>query len=371
MKIQVEQAALAEGARWIARHIPPTAADPTALAVLLTADGDSLTVAYNSMEVAASFTVDAHVLAEGRAAVSGKIFADILAALPPLQVELTGDDNGVDMVAGTNTFRLGLLDTDSYPKLPPMPALSGSTPGDLFATAVANVAPAVDYAVAAMPELGGIRIRPDGDHLVLMATDRYRVAVQRIPWTSSGDAVTALLPGRALVDIAKTAGGCDSVDLALTEGSAGVQVGGRTSISRLLPVDKFPNADAAFPKEYTATVTCDVDELADAVRRIGLLLEGDQAIELSIAGDHMIVQALRNTKATGKARIDCRLEGVDAFDVAFNPRYLLDGLAPIEGEVAIDLTTYAKPALIHAAINNPTYQYLVVPVRDPAKAAAT
>ncbi|MEE4419603.1 DNA polymerase III subunit beta [Streptomyces bugieae] len=370
MKLQVEQTALAEGARWVARHIPPSAADPAALAVLLTADGETLTVAYSSAEVAASVAIDAHVIAAGRAAVSGKVFADILGALPPLQVELTGDDNGVDMIAGSNTFRLGLLDTNSYPSLPPMPAISGQAPGDLFATAVANVAPAVDYQTAAMPELGGIRIRPDGDRLQLMATDRYRVAVQTIPWQPNGDAVPALLPGRALTDVAKAAGGADSVDLALTAGTAGVHVDGRTSISRLLPVDKFPNADAAFPKEYTGVVTCDVDELAETVRRIGLLLEGEQAIELAISGDHMTIQAMRNTKATGKARIACRLEGPDTFDIAFNPRYLLDGLGPIDDEVAINLTTYSKPALIHAAVNNPSYQYLVVPVRDPAKAAS-
>lgn len=370
MKLQVEQRALAEGARWVARHIPPSAADPAALAVSLTADGDTLTVAYNSVDVAASVAIDAHIIAVGRAAVSGKVFADIVGALPPLQVELTGDDNGVDVVAGTNNFRLGLLDTDSYPSLPPMPAISGTVAGDLFAAAVANVAPGVDYQTAAMPELGGIRIRPDGDHLQFLATDRYRVPVQTIPWQPSGAAVPALLPARALVDIAKTAGGTDSVDLALTAGSAGVHVDGRTSISRLLPVDKFPNADAAFPKEYSGVVTCDVDELADTVRRIGLLLEGQQAIELAIASDHMTIQAMRNTKATGKARIDCRLEGVEAFEVAFNPRYLLDGLAPIDGEVAINFTTYDRPALIHAAVNNPTYQYLLVPVRDPDKAAS-
>ncbi|MFD5208473.1 DNA polymerase III subunit beta [Streptomyces anulatus] len=366
MKLQVEQAALADGARWIGRHIPPSAAAPNALAVLLTAEGDSLTVAYSSMDVSASVTVDAHVLSAGKAAVSGKIFADILASLPPLQIEFTGDDNGVEMVAGTNTFHLGLIDTDSYPTLPKMPAISGAVAGDLFAAAIASVAPAVDYATSAMPELGGIRIQPDGNRLQIMATDRYRVAVQHIPWAQTGEAVPALIPGKALVDIAKTADGSDTVELALTAGSGGIHVDERTTITRLLPVAKFPQADRAFPKEFSATLTCDAEELTDTIRRIGLLLEGHQAIELAMTGDHMTVQALRNTKATGKARIDCRLEGADAFDVAFNPRYLLDGLAPINGEVAIDLTTRIRPALIHAAVNEPTYQYLVVPVRDPA-----
>jgi DNA polymerase-3 subunit beta len=370
VKLQIEQAELADAARWIARHIPTKGIDPTALAVLLTADGDQLTVAYSSVEVSASVTVDANVIDGGKAAVSGRIFADILSALPPMQVEISSSDSGVDLVAGLNDFHLNPLDVHSYPTLPSMPALSGSVPGDLFATAVANVAPAVDYQTQAMPELGGIRLQPMDDRLQVMATDRYRVALQYIPWQQSGDAVSALLPGQGLVDIAKTAGVAEAVDLALTTGSAGVQAGNRTSVSRLLPVDKFPNADRAFPKDYTATATCDVEELREAVRRIGLLLEGHQAIELSLASDHMTVQALRNTRATGKARIACQLEGADSFDIAFNPRYLLDGLAPIDGPVAIDLTTYAKPALIHAAIDEPTFQYLVIPVRDPAKAAS-
>lgn len=370
MKVQTEQAELADAARWIARHIPTKGIDPTALAVLLTADGDRLTLAYSSIEVSASVAVDANVIDGGKAAVSGKIFADILGALPQVQVELSGVDNGIDLAAGTNDFHLQPLDVAGYPSLPAMPALSGHVAGDVFATAISNVAPAVDYQTQAMPELGGIRLQPSDDRLQVMATDRYRVALQYIPWQQTGDAVTALLPGQGLTDIAKTAGGADIVNLALTAGSAGVQAGNRTSVSRLLPVDKFPNADRAFPKEYAATVTCDVEQLRDAVRRIGLLLEGHQAIELSMASDHMTVQALRNAKATGKTRIDCQLDGADSFDIAFNPRYLLDGLNPIDGPVAIDLTTYARPALIHAAIDDPAFQYLLIPVRDPAKAAA-
>lgn len=369
MKVQVEQAELADAARWIARHIPTKGADPTELAVLLTADGDTLTVAYSSAEVSASVDVDAHVIDGGKASISGKIFADIVGALPPIPVEISSSDSGVDLIAGSNDFHLNPLDVTNYPSLPSMPALSGSVPGDLFATAIANVAPAVDYTTTAMPELGGIRLQPDGDRLQIMATDRYRVALQHIGWQQTSDAVSVLLPGHGLVDIAKTGGATESVDLALTAGSAGVQVGNRTSVSRLLPVEKFPSAERAFPKEYAATLTCDVEELRDTVRRIGLLLEGHQAIELAMTGDHMTVQALRNAKATGKARIGCVLQGADTFDIAFNPRFLLDGLAPIEGQVAIDLTTYAKPALIHAAIDEPTFQYLVIPVRDPAKTA--
>lgn len=364
MKLQADQAALAEGARWIARQIPNSAADPVALTLLLTAGESDFTLAYNSAEVAVSVTVDAHVVTPGKASVSGRIFADILAALPDVPVEFNADDNGVDMVAGTNTFRLSVMDTASYPALPALPALSGTVAGDVFAQAVSRVETALDFNTKALPELSGIRVTPEGDELVLTATDRYRVAVQRIPWTPNGPAAISLIPGRTLADIAKAAAGCEAVQLALPGRSAGVQAGSRTSIGRLLDIDRFPQADRAFPKEYSATLTVDAGELAEAVKRIGLLLEGEQAIELHITADRITVQAMRNAKATGSAQVDCQLEGVDIFDVAFNPRYLLDGLAPIDGAAQINLTTPKRPALIHAAVDDPDYRYLVVPIRD-------
>lgn len=367
MKLQVEQAALADAARWIARHIPNKSTNPTELTALLTAVDDQLAIAYSDTEITASIAIDAHVIDGGKAAIAGKIFAEILGALPQVPVEISGNENGIDLVAGSNDFHLQSLDVHSYPTLPPMPPLSGRIAADVFSAAIAHVAPAMD-ASASLPELTGIRLKPLGDQLQIMATDRYRVAVEYVPWEQTGDAVAALLPGQALVDIAKTAGAVDVVDLALTEGSAGVQAGARVSVSRLMPVGKFPKVDTVFPKEFTATVTCDADELREAIRRISLLLQGPQAVELSIQPDSMLVKAPRGVEATGTTRIDCQLDGVDSFEVAFNPRRLLDGLASLDGEIALDLTTYSKPALLHAAVEDPTFQYLIIPHRDPAAA---
>lgn len=367
MKLQVEQAELADAARWIARHIPTKAANPTALAVLLTAHEDGLTIAYSDTEITASVTVDANIVTPGRASVGGRMFSDISSALPSLLVDLTGDDNGVAMTAGTNDFHLEPLDAHSYPSLPSMPTLSGSVPGDLFAAAVANVATAYNDTIEAIPSLGGIRIMPvEGDRLQFLATDRYRVPVRTIPWVQTGDAVPALLPGRALADIAKTAG-VGEVELSLTAGLAGIRGGARTAVSRLLDIGSFPPADTLFPKEFAATITCDSEELTEAIKRIRLLLEGAQAIELCATPDQLTVQAMRNVKATGKARIPGCLEGADAFEIAFDPQFLLDALQPVEGAVAIDMNTPIKPVVIHAAIDEPDYRCLLMPIRDPAK----
>ncbi|WP_069883474.1 DNA polymerase III subunit beta [Streptomyces luteocolor] len=370
MKLQLEQAELADAARWIARHIPHKAAEPTTLAVLLTAHEDGLTVAYSDTEITASVTVDAHVVTPGRHSIGGRMFSDILSALPPVAIDLTGDDNGVDLTAGTNDFHLEPLDARSYPSLPSMPPLSGSVPGDLFATAVASVASAYNDTVEAVPSLGGIRIMPiEGDRLQFLATDRYRVPIRTIPWMSSGEAVPALLPGRALADIAKTAGGAHEVQLSLTSGLAGIQTGERTSVSRLMDITSFPAADRLFPKEFVATLTCDTEELVEAVKRIRLLLEGAQAIELCATPDQLTVQAMRNVKATGKARIACQLEGADTFDIAFDPQFLLDALQPVEGPVAIDMNTPIKPVVVCPTDGEGDYRCLLMPIRDPEKAA--
>ena len=71
---------------------------------------------------------------------------------------------------------------EDYPPLPAMPEVSGSVPGTVLASAVAQVAVAAGRDDS-LPFLTGVRIEVDGDRVTLAATDRYRLAVRTFDWT--------------------------------------------------------------------------------------------------------------------------------------------------------------------------------------------
>ena len=64
--------------------------------------------------------------------------------------------------------------------------------------------------------------------------------------------------------------------------------------------------------------------------------------------------------------LEASYEG-DDLSVAFNPQYLLDGLAAIDSDMArISFTEPGKPALITgkpAPDGQPDYRYLLMPIR--------
>jgi DNA polymerase-3 subunit beta len=58
----------------------------------------------------------------------------------------------------------------------------------------------------------------------------------------------------------------------------------------------------------------------------------------------------------------------EAMQVAFNPGYLLDGLAALDGPVAVlSMTDPRKPAVLAPATEDgeliPGYRYLIMPIR--------
>ncbi|MFD1044184.1 hypothetical protein ACFQ1S_00525 [Kibdelosporangium lantanae] len=80
-------------------------------------------------------------------------------------------------------FALPLLEADVHPGVPVTPPLAGTVDGELLASALTTVA-ATASRDDALPLFTGVRVRADGDRLVLAATDRYRMALASPPYCS-------------------------------------------------------------------------------------------------------------------------------------------------------------------------------------------
>ena len=122
----------------------------------------------------------------------------------------------------------------------------GTIDGGAFTQAVAQVAIAADRGDT-LPILTGVRVEIDGDKMTLLATDRYRLAMRELHWNPAAtDANQVLLvPGRTLLDTAKSLGTTGSIDLAFGgaaggDGLVGFEAGQRRSTTRLL--------DGEYPK---------------------------------------------------------------------------------------------------------------------------
>ncbi|MCT4354887.1 DNA polymerase III subunit beta [Streptomyces sp. Je 1-79] len=373
MKIRVERDVLAEAVAWVARSLPARPPAPVLAGLLLKAEDGALSFSSFDYEVSARVSVEAEIEEDGTVLVSGRLLADICRALPNRPVEISTDGVRATVVCGSSRFTLHTLPVEEYPALPEMPTATGTVPGEVFASAAAQVAIAAGRDDT-LPVLTGVRIEIEGDTVTLASTDRYRFAVREFLWKpESPDAsAVALVPAKTLLDTAKALTSGDTVTLALSgsgkgEGLIGFEGAGRRTTTRLLEGD-LPKYRTLFPTEFNSVAVIETAPFVEAVKRVALVAERNTPVRLSFEQGVLILEAGSSDDAQAVERVDAQLDG-DDISIAFNPTFLLDGLSAIDSPVAqLSFTTSTKPALLSGkpavdAEADEAYKYLIMPVR--------
>jgi DNA polymerase-3 subunit beta len=264
---------------------------------------------------------------------------------------------------------------EEYPALPEMPPAAGTIGSDAFATAVSQSATAAGRDDT-LPALTGVRIEIDGDTLTLVSTDRYRLAVRELRWSPARPDLTAamLVPARALADTARSLTSSAQVSIALAlpgadggagDGMIGFEGAGRRTTTRLLS-GEFPRYQSLLPKTVNSVAELPVSSLSESVKRVALVAERNTPVRLSFSPGQLMLEAGTGDEAQAEEFLEADFSG-DDLSIAFNPQYLLDGLAAMDSDtVRISFTEAGKPALLTGKPDSdgePEFRYLLMPIR--------
>lgn len=372
MKFRMERDVLADVVTWVSRTLPSRVPFPALAGVLVEASDDGVAFTTTTQDTWSHNTADAVVGEPGTALISGRLLVEIARSLPNQPVNFALQSSGrVEVTCGAASFTLPTLPRDEYPPLPALPDAVGTVDAATFAAAVAQVAVA-----AASPDdrnhaYAGIRmeIEPSG-HLTLAATDRYRLAVRDLAWRPAGGerAIAVTIPGRELVEAAKAFAGADEVNLHLgdSDTSLALTAATRQTGLRLMDAANFPKFRSLLPTQFASQPEIEVAPLKEALKRVSLVLHQDSAVRLVFAHEEVVLRAGTGDEATATETLACVLQG-ETIDVAFNPRFLADGLAGMtDASVRISLQSSEKAAVLTGVDPEATtesFRYLLMPVR--------
>jgi DNA polymerase-3 subunit beta len=387
LKARLVREDFADAVAWVAKNVPTKLTTQPALSgVLLTGSDRGLTISSFDYDTSAEVSVPAEVASPGTVLVSGRLLSDITRALPAKPVDVNVEGTRVCLTCGSARFSLPTMAVEDYPTLPALPAETGVLSADIFAEAIGQVAVAAGRDDT-LPMLTGIRVEISGDAVVLAATDRFRLAVRELSWstTSAGVEAAILVPAKTLADSAKAGASGADVHLSLgsgpnvgKEGLLGIRSDGKRSTTRLLDAE-FPKFRQLLPAEHTAVATVGVAELTDAIKRVALVADRGAQVRMEFADDVLRLSAAGDP---GQAEEDMRVEFAgDPLTIAFNPTYLTDGLGSLHSEkVTFGFTTPSRPAVLRPASDDDgslvgrtgpfpaaatEYVYLLMPVRLP------
>jgi DNA polymerase-3 subunit beta len=255
-------------------------------------------------------------------------------------------------------FSLRELPVQDFPDLGE-PDLSGGVAlkGDALTAAITQVGVAASID-AARPILTGVLFEPGEEGFRLVATDSYRLAVRELPGTELS--TEGLVPARGLRELGRTIG-AEEITLAL--GSREAVFGStRGTMTLRLIEGTFPNYRQLLPEAYPNRFTVDREVLLEALGRASLVAEDHIPVRLRLTEGGAEMSVTRQDVGGETEHLPGSYEGEEVV-IAFNSRYLTDGVSVITSEqVVIEVLDGLKPAVIRGA-DDTAFTYLLMPVR--------
>jgi DNA polymerase III subunit beta len=338
VRFHVNRDVFSEAVSFVVKLLPQRNPQPILAGVLIEASESGLSLAAFDYEASARTTIEATVDDPGTILVHGRLLSEIASRLPnaPIQVEVD-DDGGIVLSCGSARFTLASMPVQEYPAIPEVSGDTGLVPSEDFATAIAQVAFAASRDDVT-PVLTGVQLEVSGTQLSLVATDRYRVALREIPWdggsAASDEQTTALVPARTLTEVGKTFAHGGDISIAFS-GSGDREIiaftAGNKTVTSLLIKGNFPPVRRLFPEQTEHHAVLNTAELAEAVRRVSLVLDRSAPLRFTFTTDSVSMDASGTEQARATESVDANLVGEDV-TLGLNPQYLLESLGAVKSE---------------------------------------
>ena len=330
--------------------------------VLLRAEDGRLDLSATDMEISLRTSLEAEVASEGAVVVPGKLLVDLARLLPgeDVSIEHRQGEGVVEIVSGAASYRIHTYNAEDFPRLPD-PA--GTTMVPIDAEALLETATKVGRAASrdeSRPVLTGILVRFEGDSLIMAATDSYRLAVKETSMSGPGPELDAIVPARALLELARVAPGTPELQLGVQENQVLFASDGVLLTTRRIE-GQFPNYRQLLPETFENEVTLPRDELLDVVRRVSVMAQRNAPLRLRFADGELTVSAQTQDVGEAQETMPAPFSG-DALDIGFNPEFLRDGVESVDGdELRLKLISPLRPAVLQGTGDD--FSYLIMPIR--------
>jgi DNA polymerase-3 subunit beta len=337
---------------------------PILSGVLFSASEGEIQLQSTDLEISIKNKVPALIEQEGQIVLPGKLLSDIVRNLPDAAVTIETDGDSAHIRCQHASFTIRTLNPADFPKFPEVAVdKKVSLPTQTLSTMVKQVSRAVSRDET-RAILTGILLVVEGPTIRMVATDSYRLAVREIILEqASSEDVEVVIPGKALEEVTRLAGGASEVVLGVSENQVVFEFGTTVFITRRIE-GSFPNYKQLIPKEAETTATVSAEDLTAAVKRVSLMALHNTPLKISVNVADQTLSLSATTQDVGDASEDLmvKAEGKDV-EIAFNHGFLMDGLGSATTEnVRLEVLNALKPGLLKTE-GDEGFLYLLMPVR--------
>lgn len=375
MKLICTQSEFSANLALVSRAVPSRPTHPVLANVLVTADAAtglvSLTAFDLSLGICTAF--GAEVETAGEITLPAKLLNDIISRLPDGEIMLDDEAGETPMsvciTSASGRYQIRGMGVEEFPELPVVAgeaiylsaeALIDGLRGSLFATSADET----------KQILTGLHLTFLPEAIEFAATDGHRLAVvQAINEIANSEVgqLEVTLPAKALRELERMLGmrsKTEPLELYFDQGQVVFSFANQRLTSRTLE-GQYPAYRQLVPRQFERQITLERRLLLSAVERIAVLADQkNNIVKFSIdsVNQELALSVDAQDVGSGRESLPAQISG-ESIDIAFNIKYLIDGLKALQStEIQMQINTATSPVIL-TPLGSLKMTYLIMPVQ--------
>lgn len=341
--------------------------------VLIEAES-SIKLITTNLELATTFNLIGKIIEKGKVCIPFNVFYGIIKNLTSERIELESKDK--NLIIKTENYEVVLYgqNPEDFPIIPKIELkdiiiFNKNT----FKEVLKRVIIACQFSEI-RPELSGVYFNLKNNILKMVATDAFRLIEEILPFDSFQtklkeiEFILPLKTSQELLKILEIEEAEEKeIQFIINKNQILIKTEKVEIVSRLID-GQFPDYEAVIPKEVKTEIEVNLKEIINAIKLTSLLTTKANDLTLKLKDHKKILEIISSETQLGENRyyLSVKFLKGEEFTIAFNWRFLLDGLKIYSSENIIlginDFESNYKASVIKSK-ENPNLIYILMPLR--------
>lgn len=363
MKLQVTQPNLAKALSTVARVANSRNTLPILSNVLLKTENNRLSIAATNLDIGITHFIGSKISKEGAITVPARLMQDFVSSLPDSVLNLELSDNKLNITNDQYQSTINGIVADDFPVMPAIKeGITWKSPAADFKKALSQVVFAAS-ADDSRPVLNGVYFHASGGQAVVVATDSYRLAEDKLG--KSAKPINFLMPATAAQDLLRIINDTDK-EVTVTHDDQQVlfQVGDVNLVARLIE-GNYPDYRKLIPSKFSTVAKMAKADFLN-ITKVSALFARESAGSITINADKddkaVSINAIASQLGENTAKAEAKVTG--GGEVTLNSRYLIEALNAFSAsEIEFCFNGKLEPCVLRSA-SEPNYIHLIMPLRS-------
>ena len=341
--------------------------------VLLSLEGDRLTVTGYDLEIGIKVFITVDSLEDGNIVTDPRLLSEMVKKMPGDIVNFESDNKNIKITSGKSKLNIPCKLGEEFPGIIEIKKDTSFSIGEKH---LKDMLTKVGYAVSRInQELECIRLDIENNLFYAVATDGNRLAAKYYDASIISDNASGItdisvtIPEKAVSSLIKSLSDNNDtkVSISVDKNQISISKENYVLISRLLE-GKFVNYRRIIESDFPRVLTINVKELILSMERCLLLMSDKLKIPVtcSVEDDCMKIMCKTSLGAIDEEIPIVIKEGdFTSFSINFNPRFMLEALQKVNcDEIKIGFDGSLKPFKLTPLEENGDFIFVIVPIRS-------